>query len=519
VSRPALFFVVAASGACVLALEIVGTRVLGPFYGQSLFLWSALISVTLAALAVGYALGGRIADRGPSAARLALVLAVAGAWVTAIPWLVRPLLAATEPLGLRSAVLATATCLFFPPLALLGMTSPYAIRLAATRLERVGSTAGDLFAISTVASVVAALATGFWLIPTVGVRALLAAIGAVLFVAAAVAAFAGRRRAAALAIVAAAAGAALGARTLARADGEGTRAATKAKDGVVYRADSPYAELRVLDRGDKRYLLLDGGMHTIVRKDDLRTEHDYVVVGELALEAFERPGRVLVLGLGGGTLCKQFARAGWRVDAVDVDPWIERVAREHFELKPFHATVVVADARRFIARSPLRWNLVFYDAFGSSSIPFHLVTRESFAEAKAHLAPGGVLALNVESVGWHHPLVESLGRTLEAEFRYVTALPIAEPPNQLGNLILLASDRPIDIPYERLGDQVATLPDDYEHWRAVTRNHAWDNRFVPGTPTAPVLTDDKNPVDLWSEEINLVARRSLHAQLGSAGGS
>ncbi len=517
-NRFALFFVVAASGACVLSLEIVGTRVLGPFYGQSLFLWSALISVTLAALSLGYALGGRLADRGARASRLALFLAVAAAWVTAIPWMVAPLLAATEPMGLRSAVLVTATCLFFPPLALLGMTSPYAIRLAADRIDHVGRVAGDLFAISTVASVLGALATGFWLIPSVGVRALVGGIGAVLFVAAAVAALAGRRAPVAAAVALAALGSMLGAAQLARTDRVATVDGTRGEDGVVFRTDSPYAELRVLDKEGRRYLLLDGGMHTIVRRGDFATEHDYAVVGELALETFERPGKALLLGLGGGTLARTFHGAGWRVDAVDIDPAVEHVARDWFGLKPQHATIHTEDARRFLKRSKDAWQLVFYDAFGSGSIPFHLVTREAFAEAKRRLVPGGVVALNVEAVGWKHVLVRSLGATLRSQFAHVVALPIAEPPDQLGNVILLASDRPIDIPLERLGDPLVVLYDDYEHWRAVTRNHAWDNRFVPEAQGAPVLTDDRNPVDLWSEEINRVARHELHAQLGSDGG-
>ena len=119
-----LYLAVAISGASVLALEILGTRVLGPFYGNSLFLWSALITVTLAALAIGYALGGRWADQGATPKRLGMLLALAGAWVLLIPILRKPLLLATEPLGLRAAVLAGSVGLFFLPLLLMGMVSP-----------------------------------------------------------------------------------------------------------------------------------------------------------------------------------------------------------------------------------------------------------------------------------------------------------------------------------------------------------------------------------------------------------
>ena len=164
-----------------------------------------------------------------------------------------------------------------------------------------------------------------------------------------------------------------------------------------------------------------------------------------------------------------------------------------------------------------RWDVIVFDAYGSSAIPFHLVTRECYAEAKARLEPGGVLALNVEAWGWHHPIVHSLASTLRTEFAHVVALPIAEPPTELGNVVLLASDREMSIPDAALGDPVQALVDPYEHWKVVTRRHAWDNRFEPvASPLAPVLTDDRNRVDLWAEEINRVARRQLHEVFGAA---
>ena len=504
-NRPALFLVVSLSGACVLALEILGTRVLGPFYGVSLFLWSALISVTLAALAAGYALGGRWADRGPRATRLSAVLAAAGLWVILIPWLRAPLLAASEGWGLRAAVLATSFALFFPPLTLLGMVSPYAIRLSARRVEEVGRVSGDLFAVSTLASVAAALLTGFVLIPSLGVTRLLLLVGATLFTAAALArAGAGRGGAAAVLILLAAAAAGWSA----RAPGPPRTA------GVRTVRQTPYAELRVVDRGGMRFLLLDGGIHTMVRLEDAAPRQEYVAVTELATELFDRPGRALLVGLGGGALARVLTFDNWRVDAVEIDPAVAAAAREFFHLGPQHATVHLADGRRFLRASRDTFDLIVLDAFGSGSVPFHLVTREAFAEAKARLRPGGVVALNLEAIGWNEPLARAAAATLGTRFRHVVALPIAEPPDQLGNLVLLACDRAMEIAPEKLGDPVATLPDEQEHWRAVERTHAWNNRFIPAG--GRVLTDDWNPADLRSEEINLAARRKTRTVLPAA---
>lgn len=502
--RPlALYAVVSISGGSVLAVEILGTRILGPFFGMGLFLWSALISVTLAALSVGYALGGRWADRGPLPSRLALLLLGAGLWLIAVPYLKHPLLAMTEGLGLRAAVLVTSTLLFFPPLMLLGMVSPYAIRLRVSRLEEVGRTAGDLYAISTVASVVAAVATGFWLIPLLGVSRLTGAIACALFVASAIAWFgaSGRRGIAVPAVMLAGvllAGAAM------------TWPAGTPGASTVFLEESPYAEVRVVERGDVRYLLIDGGVHTVVTRDLEQPLHTYVVVSGLARDLFAQPGRMMLIGLGGGSAAQTFSWNGWTVDAVEIDPAVLRAAREHFGLREAVVPVAIMDGRRYLRDAPGEREIVFFDAYGSSSIPFHLITAETFGLARERLTEDGVVVVNLEAVGWRHVIVRSVAATLREHFAHVIALPIAEPPDRIGNVVLFASNRPMEIPDEALGNPLDVIADDYEHWRVLQRNHAWDNRFEPDIEGAPVLTDDLNPVDIWADEINLVARRELH---------
>jgi len=496
-SRLTLYLVVSLSGASVLVLEILGTRVLGPFYGVSLFLWSALISITLAALAAGYALGGRAADRNPTGARLSLLLAIAGLWVLAAPWLRAPVVHIAAGLGLRPAVLVSAALLFFPPLFLLGMVSPYAVRLATRRVEEVGTTTGNLFAISTLASVAAAVLTGFVLIPALGVSRLLACVALTLFAAAALAR---ADRVAALLMVPA-----IGLTWLTAARAE------RPAPGVLARVESPYAELRVVEAGGFRYLMLDGGAHTVFRAASGEPHQPYIYVAEIAADLSRPHGRLLLVGLGGGGAAEVFSRRGWQVDAVEIDPEVPKLAAEYFGLKPFYARVMVAEGRQFLQRSQDTYDVVFLDAFGSASIPFHLVTREAFAAAKVRLASGGILALNVETVGWKDPIVNALVATLQTSFRNVIALPTAEPPNQLGNVILLASDRDLAVTPEQLGDPVAALENEDEHFRVVSRHHGWENQYRPRNGV--VLTDDWNPVDLRAEEINLVARRWLRTQI------
>lgn len=497
-----LYFAVVVGGIAVLILEILGTRLLGPHFGVSLYLWSALIGVTLAALGTGYALGGMWADRRATFGRFSLLFGLAGLLVLMLPWAVGPVLRLLEPAGLRTAALAGAAILFFLPLMLLGMVSPFAIRLKATSLEVVGRTAGNLYAASTLAGVVAAVGTGFVLIPALGVRRLLVMVG-VLLLGTAVLGWALERRsrvtrAAAILALPLLLGAA------AALHGPGPDPGR----GLLDVADSPYGEIRVLEKDGLRYLLIDGATHSAVDPATWVSEFPYVSVMDLAREFLSEPGRLLLVGLGAGSVAKSFAAAGWQVDAVEIDPVVTRFAHEHFGLQETEARVTHQDGRRFLLDQPEgTYDLIILDAFGSSSIPFHLVSREVFALIRSRLVIGGLLAMNVEAVGWHDPLVDAVAATLAAEFNDVQVLPLAEPPDQLGNVVLLAADFPLELPYE------LDRPD--SRWSPqYHRVHAWDNRFGPPGPGHAVLTDNHNPVDLWSDKVNQAARRRLHGFFG-----
>jgi len=500
-----LYLSISVSGASVLAIEILGTRILGPFYGVSLFLWSALITVTLAALSAGYALGGRWADKGATYPRLSALLAGAGIWLIAVPWIRDPLLNLAEPFGLRFAALVAALILFFVPLMLLGMVSPYAIKLRTSRLEEVGRSAGNLYAVSTIASVIAALATGFFLIPNFGVYRLTIAVGAILIATAAPGFFGKRSSATALIlpIVILAAGAAL---IIGRAENR-----SDPSRGIVFKSQSPYGEIRVVDEANFRYLLIDGGIHTAVDTSFYgESTMPYVNVIDIAREFHEGPGRLLLIGLGGGSVARHFHRNGWTVEAVEIDPLVIKIARDYFGLDSTEARVHQMDGRRFLASTRNTYDLIVLDAFGSTSIPFHLVTKEVFGIIASRLAPDGMLILNVQSIGWNDTIVRSLAATLKTQFPNVLVFPTAEPPNKLGNTLLFASRRSLD-----LGDEVPIPIDRFS--AEYDRFHAWENRFEPDTRGMPVLTDDRNCADLWAEAINVEERKVLHGMFAKTG--
>ena len=179
-STPLLYVTAGISGALVMVVEILGARIISPFFGVSLFIWTALISVTLLALAAGYIVGGRLADRFPTAQGLFGLIAGAGSWLILIPSIKAPIVELALMLGLRAGAFFSALALFGPALFMLGCVSPWLMRLLASSIDRIGATSGRLYGLSTVGSFVGSALTGFYLLGEVGVNLALYASGGIL---------------------------------------------------------------------------------------------------------------------------------------------------------------------------------------------------------------------------------------------------------------------------------------------------------------------------------------------------
>ena len=169
-------------GALVMIYEIIGSRLLSPYIGASTYVWTSLIGVILAALSLGYWLGGRIADKRPELKILAFVLFLAGGLVSVTILLKDLILSfiAQMSVGLEIKSVAAALLLFAPASVLLGFVTPYAVKLKMTTLDDAGKTVGRLYALSTVGSILGTFLAGFFLIPFVGSEKTLYLIGATL---------------------------------------------------------------------------------------------------------------------------------------------------------------------------------------------------------------------------------------------------------------------------------------------------------------------------------------------------
>src|SRR3972149_6183993 len=169
-------------GAATMALEIMGSRLLAPVFGDSVFVWGSIIGVVMTSLALGYYLGGNMADRQPSFRNFSLIILAAGIFTVLIPISSPTVLELVihSGLGDRYGPLLATALLLAAPTTLLGMISPYSIRLAAKNLVTVGGISGSLYSISTGGSIFGTFFTVFVLIPEFGVRSIFFSIGIVL---------------------------------------------------------------------------------------------------------------------------------------------------------------------------------------------------------------------------------------------------------------------------------------------------------------------------------------------------
>jgi spermidine synthase len=425
------------SGACSLALEVVGTRLISPFYGSSVYTWSALITTTLLALAFGYAWGGRLADRSPFLLLFSKLLLAAGLTVAAIPALREHVLRASAPLGVKLGALAAAAVLVGPALALLGALGPVVTRLTATGAADAGRRAGDAWAVSTAGSVLGAALTGFVLVPLWPASRILLVCAAVLIALGAWGAWLSARRLPLGQLAACAACLILA-----------VRAENRPHPLVRERVESAYGRIEVLESSSQRYLLVNGTAQSAMDSRTGLSDSAYDRALEWLRVLRPQARKVLALGLGAGLLPTALEREGLTVDVYEIDPEIVRVARKWFGYEPKGA-VTIADARAALeTRGDGPWDLMVLDAFGAESPPAHLFTAESFDKMRASLVPGGVLAVNlvVAISGRDGDAWRATYKTLRRAFPEVRAFVAAKPTGGLANVLLFASTGPLDAP-------------------------------------------------------------------------
>lgn len=386
-------------GAVVMVLELTGSRVMAPYLGTSLVVWTSLIGIILASLSLGYWWGGRLADRSPEPRRLGGIILLA-AFATAAAALTKSWVLGSlqsRGVGLHLGAVWATLLLFAPPSVLLGMVAPFAVRLKLSDARTGGRTAGTLYAISTIGSIVGTFLAGFVLIAWLGSTNILLLMSAVLALASLLAARsrAGTKAAACVFFLAL---------LIAALDYDAQLAA----EGFVD-TDTRYHRVIVFkgaETGTGRLMrVMTTGPHAsqsaMYMDDPSALALPYTRYFRLADHFAPEMKRLLVLG-GGGFSFPKYALANYpniAVDVVELDPGITSLARTYFGLKDHpRQRIIEEDARTFLNRNQATYDAILCDTFNSDyAIPFHLTTLEAARRMKDSLTKTGVVLVNLLS--------------------------------------------------------------------------------------------------------------------------
>lgn len=488
---PLLLTTVFVCGATVMAVEMSASRLLAPYFGDSQLVWANLIGLIMIYLAAGYYLGGRLADRSPQKSLMYRLALWAGFLIGLIPFVSRPVLRYslagldTFSAGIIVGSLLGILLLFTAPVILLGCISPFAIRLQSRSVISTGHTAGTIYALSTVGSILGTFLPTLVLIPWLGTSTTFLLCSLLLIAISLAGLFSTMGLRAAwylllpLSIILL--------RLLLPAG------PIKPTPGLVYEKESFYNYIQVADQMGRRVLMLNEGqaVHSAYRPGSVLSGGvwDYFLLapyfGTLPDPTDLRS--VCFVGLAAGTAAKEYTAVYGPVsmDGVELDPEIVAVGRRFFALNEPNLDVVIQDARYFLATTDHTYDVIVADAYRQPYIPFHLTTSEFFATALERLNPGGVVVVNAGRTASDFSLVNVLAATMSQVFESVFILDVPGVSNSL--VLGTAQATTLEQVYSRLGT-ISNV------WLSEVA-HLSSGRIRAYEGTDLVLTDDRAPVE------------------------
>lgn len=406
-----LYPLVFVAGATTMSTEMSASRLLAPFFGTSILVWANIIGLTLIYLSAGYFLGGKLADRNPQMGYLARLMLIASAAIALTPFLARPLLDvavgsfADASVGAFLGSFFAAMLIFSVPITLLGMASPFAVRLAVTSVERAGEIAGRMYALSTAGSIIGTFLPVVVLIPWIGTRRTMLATAALLAVVAVPAL--GRRYVLVPAAIAALALLPPG--------------LVKPGEGVLFEGESPYQFIQVVERDDgSRVLHLNEGWaeHSVWREDRVLTG-GYWDQFLLAPVLDDRVTDFAMVGYAGGTVGRAYGVYWPDVDVlgIEIDGDVTEAGKRYLGLADNpRVRVATADGRTYLQEHDDRFGAIFLDAFRQPYIPFYLTTQEFWELSRDRLRDGGMVMANVGRVPGDARLPDAIAGTMATVF-------------------------------------------------------------------------------------------------------
>jgi predicted membrane-bound spermidine synthase len=497
----AIYLVAFVTGAIVMSFEMLGSRYLNPYFGSGIYTWASLISTVLAALCVGYFIGGIAADRYPSAAVLGATVLIGSAYILVLPLFSERML--EQVLGaiddVKAGSLAAAFVILFFPVTFLGMYSPFGIRLLLHSAQSSGRVSGTVYGVSTAGSILGTLGTTFFLIPAIGTRAItltLGIAGVLSGVLLLLLPYVRRGVPAAFALACLAALAAADARAEELIDPAIRAAMLKRADGQIAHLETEYNDIFINKRRSELTLAfqLKGYDYTesvanLTDPDDLPVRYTQVMTIGVVYPPEVR--RVLMIGLGGGSISSYLGRfmPDATIDTIEIDAGVINAAKSYFGIKETaRVRYLEGDGRVFLNRHKETYDLILVDAFQGGYVPFHLLTKEFYTLLRQHLAPGGAAAFNVHD---GTKLYASTLLTLGAVFPSVHLYPSGE-----GEVATVVTAEPAP-DATALAARAQSLQDRLGFRFALPTLLARRNDKPNTTQTGELLTDDFAPVNVY----------------------
>jgi spermidine synthase len=482
-----------------LAVELSASRLLGSIFGTSNIVWANIIGLILIYLTVGYFIGGRLADRSPYYTTFYQIITWAAFFSGLVPLLAHPILraAATAVQDFDAAVtvgsLASVLVLFSVPVTLLGFVSPFSIRLALINVEDAGRTTGQMYAISTLGSIIGNFTPVLLLIPQVGTARTFLIFAGILMAVGLIGLAIQNRRAAlrllwmpVLLII------------LAALALRGPLRPPPADMTLLYEKESAYNLVQVVEDEDGyRYLLLNEGqgIHSQWHPTEIYYERTWDFF--LAAPYFNAPPftpdrveRIAIIGLAAGTIARQYNTVypGIPMDGVEIDPDIVEAGRRYMGMTMPNLNVIVEDGRFALSQLDEKYTLIGVDAYRVPYVPWHMTTVEFFEEVRDHLAEDGVLTINVGRTNTDRRLIEAMTRTLLDVFPTVHTLDVPDSYNT----ILVATRQPT-APENLLANFAALTPDAHPVLHQALQ--AATTSIRPTVASNLRLTEDHAPVE------------------------
>jgi len=483
-----LEMIVFVSGAAVMILELVGSRILAPYVGTTILVWTSLIGIILASLSIGYWLGGIIADRHPRIQLLAGIIYLAGISIGFTSLIKEPFLSLLQEniASIRlSSILATLS-LFSLPSILLGMVLPFSVRLKLDNLKHSGATTGLLYALSTLGSIVGTFLAGFFLISYLGHHKILVLLSIILMLFSVETYIFHSSKFKTNLVLLLLTGAIsflllshpVSAQTLVDIDTDYNRVILKeGRDGATGR---PVLNLFIGNALDS-VMFLDGN-----------NENASAYLEFFRLEEHFRPTmeRVLMIGGGGYLYPRAFLERneGVWVDIVEIDPKVTQLAKEYFLFKEDGRSIVYReDARTFLNKSENIYDAIIVDVCDRAGCPFQLMTQEAIEEIYNLLEKDGIVVVNlVPSIeGPGGEVVRAVFKTYKTIFSQVYLFPVSNPQDGyiFQNVILVAS---------KSDEALEFISEDPEISQYLS--HLWTKDF---SLDVPIFTDDFAPIDQY----------------------